>query len=221
MSWILRGRDLLFGAYNHIPHIFIVGSLLLGAVTGILPVLILGLVTAFLGVIVLGFQTVLKGLFGNDLTALRLLSSALPCNAGKPDSYEFLISSWGTITTFVLTYIFLNALAVYNYTSVAGADLTLVANRESYMVSTMLGVLLTAILLLGIRMKIGCESYVMGICSIILGVGVAFGMWNLVTPTTNGAKDLRMGDVFQIRNNMITTASQGNITPIVCLPPSI
>jgi len=219
MSWILRGRELLFGAYNHIPHIFIVGSLLVGAFTGIIPILILGLVTAFLGVIVLGFQTVLKGLFGQDLTALRVLSSTLPCTAGQPNSYEFLISSWGTITTFVLTYIFLNALAVYNYTSVAGADLTLVANRESYMVSTMIGVLLTGLLLLGIRMKIGCESYVMGICSLILGVGVAFGMWNLVTPTIGGVQDIRMGDLFQIRNNIVTTASKGDITPIVCLSP--
>ena len=220
MSWILRGRELLFGAYNHIPHIFIVGSLLVGSITGIIPVLILGLVTSFLGVIILGLQTVLKGLFGNDLTALRLLTSTVPCNAGKPDSYEFLVSTWGTITTFVLTYIFLNAIAVYNYISVPGADLTLVANRESYMVSTMLGVVLTGILLLGIRMKIGCESWVMGICSIIVGGGLAFGMWNMVTPTTGGVQDIRMGDLFQIRNNVVTSISKGDITPIVCLPPS-
>ena len=215
MSWLLRGRELLLGAYDYLPNIFIVGSLLVGATTGIVPLLILGLVTTFLGVIIFGFQTLMRGMTGGT-SVFKYFSSTGPCSLSKLGSIEVLVSSWASITSFIITYLFLNALAVYQLPAPTGADPQLVANRQAYMISIMVSVLIIGLILLASRIKLGCETILMGVLSVVLGTGVASAMWNLVTL---GGKDLRMGDVFQVRNNMANTGLSKEINPVMCVAP--
>jgi len=209
MSWLLRGRELIFGAYKHLPTLFIVGSLLVGSITGIVPILILGLVCSFLGLIVYGFQSIMRNLFTNNASVLALLSSQ---NQDMPK--EILLSMWVTMTTFIVIYIFSNALAVFLLPPVANADDERYSNRRSYMMSVMISVLIVGLILLLSRMtNLGNETYIMGISSLILGTGIGFAMWNLVSV---GGKDLRIGDIFQVRNNMTSISTSGVTTPIMC-----
>jgi hypothetical protein len=157
---------------------------------------------------------VMKNLLGNDPLALALIGSKIPCRTGEENSNELFVSSWASITTFVVTYIFLNALSVFQLPSVGGADEDLIANRQSYMASVMISISIIGLLLLAVRMKMGCETYFMGISSIILGGGVGTALWNLVSV---GGKDIRMGDLFQVRNNMTGVNSSGVTTPIMCV----
>jgi len=210
MSWILRGRELLLGAYSYLPNIFIVGSLLVGATTGIIPILILGLVTAFLGVIIFGFQTIMGSILrGSSL--YRYFSSMGPASTS-----EVLISSWASITTFVFVYLFLNTLAVYQLPAPTGADPQLVANRQAYMISIMISLCIVGLILFVSRFYIGYETIIMGLLSLGLGGGTAYGMWNLVSLNE---RDLRMGDIFQIRNNMAGTNLSQQIKPVMCVAP--
>lgn len=207
MSWLIRGRDLIIGTIKHLPTIFTAGSLLIGSITGIIPILILGLVTAFLALLVFAFQKLTHSVIDKNIPLLNWFSSIGPC----PDSREFLISTWASVTSFVIMYLFLNALAIYNKPPVSGASDQLVANRESYMISVMVVLCFLAIILIGYRMNFGCEGKVMGVLSIILGGGVAYGMWSLV--------DTRMGDIFQVINNMTSVNSSGKTTPVMCVAP--
>jgi hypothetical protein len=215
MSWILRGRELIFGAYENLPNLFIGGSLLLGAITGIIPILILGLVTSFVGILIYGFQLLMHNFLGNDPLALALVSSKIPCRKGE-SSNELFVTSWASVTTFIVTYIFLNALSIYQLPAVGGANEDLIANRQSYMASVMFAIALIGLILLVTRMKMGCETYFMGIVSIIVGAGAGTGLWNLVSV---GGKDVRMGDLFQVRNNMTGIQSSGVTTPVMCIKP--
>jgi hypothetical protein len=215
MSWLLRGRELLLGAYDYLPNIFIMGSLLVGATTGIVPLLILGLVTAFLGVIIYGFQSAV-GMILNGSSLYKFFSSVGPCNLNKIGSMELLVSSWASITTFIIVYLFLNALSVYQLPAPNDADPRLVANRQAYMLSIMVSLSIVGLILLGSRIALGCETKLMGLLSLVLGAGVASAMWNLVSL---GGKDIRMGDVFQVRNNMANTGLSKEINPVMCVAP--
>jgi hypothetical protein len=207
MSWLLRGRDLIFGTYTNLPTIFIAGSLLIGSMTGIIPILVLGLVTSFVGLIIFLYQTSARAFIEslNILSVTNTLRSKGPCE-GSP---EYIITTWSTITSFVISYIFLNALANYQKPPVAKANEQLVANRASYMISAMVSLVFVAVLLIAIRMNLGCEGWILGPLSMIVGGTLAFGIWNLV--------DLRMGDVFQIEINKTSSSSTGKTTPVVCV----
>jgi hypothetical protein len=216
MSWLLRGRELFLGAYDHLPNVFIIGSLLVGAMTGIVPLLILGLVTTFLGVILFGFQTIMGGIIGEGTSLFKYLSSIGPCNLNKIGSNELLISSWASITTFIFVYLFMNALAVYQLPIATGVDPQLVANRQAYMISIMVSLSIIGLILLGSRVMLGCETKLMGVLSLALGAGTAYGMWNLVSLNGN---DIRMGDIFQVRNNMANTGLVNELNPVMCVAP--
>jgi hypothetical protein len=203
MSWLLRGRELILGAYEYLPNLFISGSLLLGAITGVVPILILGLSTSFLGVLVLGVQQIVKNYIGG--------------NSLLGNSKETLLSMWVSVASFVITYIFLNAYNVYILPPVAGANDELLGNRQSYMVSVMLALFVVGSLLFISRYQLGNETYVMGAGSMILGIGIGTAMWSLVS---QAGRDIRMGDIFQVRNNMIQSSTVGNVTPIMCIPPT-
>jgi len=207
MSWIIRGRDLIIGTIKYLPTIFIAGSLLIGSMTGIVPILILGLTTAFLGLIVFAFQFIANASIGTNISLLEWFSSIGRCEG----STEILVSTWSSVTSFVLFYLFYNALAIYNQTPANGASEQLIANRQSYMISTMVGLFFVALILLVYRINLGCEGKVMGVLSIALGGGVAYSMWSLV--------DIKMGDVFQIKNNMVNTSATGQTTPVMCVAP--
>ena len=207
MSWLLRGRDLIFGTYTNLPTIFIVGSLLIGSMTGIIPILVLGLVSSFVGIVVFLYQIGAKSFIEsiNIPSVTKTLRSIAPCE-GKN---EYIITTWSSITSFVIAYIFLNALANYQKPAVDKANEQLVANRASYMISAMVSLVFVALILVAIRMNLGCEQWWMGILSVSVGVSFAFGMWNLV--------DLRMGDVFQIELNKTSSGPIGKTTPVVCV----
>lgn len=206
MSWLLRGRDLVFGSYNHLPNILIMGSLLIGSITGIIPILILGLAAAFLGLLVYGSQIIIRKIIGDKSQLLNWFSSSGRCNLDKPGSFEYLVSMWVSITFFALTYLFLNAFAIFNQPPTDGASDQLIANRASYMISVMFALCIVAIILGVSRYMLGCETVAMTIVSILLGGSIAYITWNLA--------DIRMGDVFQIKNNMTQTNTS---KPVMCV----
>jgi hypothetical protein len=216
MSWLLRGRELIFGAYDHLPHIFTLGSLVVGSMTGIVPILILGLVSSLVGFLILITQSIFKKYLGENVSILKYLSSDIPCYRSSSTSTEILISSWATMASFIIIYIFLNAVTVFNLPPVPGAKDELLANRYSYMVSVMVSLVIIGLIFIASRMQLGCETYVMGTTSILLGLGLAIAMWNLVSV---GGKDIRMGDIFQVRNNMTPIAAEGVINPVMCVAP--
>jgi hypothetical protein len=175
--------------------------------TGIIPILVLGLVTSFVAIVVFLYQMGARSFIEsiNIPSVTKTLRSIGPCE-GKN---EYIITTWSSITSFVITYIFLNALANYQKPAVDRANEQLVANRASYMISVMVSLVIVAIILMGLRMNLGCEQWWMGILSVAVGGSLASGMWNLV--------DLRMGDVFQIELNKTSSSTTGKTTPVVCV----
>jgi hypothetical protein len=82
--------------------------------------------------------------------------------------------------------------------------------------SIMIALSIISIIFITTRISIGFETFIIGPLSVFFGVGMAWALWNLVTL---GGKDLRMGDVFQVRVNMIANNPSGGVTPIACVPP--
>jgi len=127
-----------------------------------------------------------------------------------------LVSSWSTMASFIIAYLFFNAMYVYSYKNANIRDDNLIANRQAYMMSIMIALSIISVIFIATRISIGFETFIIGPLSVFFGVGMAWALWNLVTL---GGKDLRMGDVFQVRVNMIANNPSEAITPIACVPP--
>lgn len=213
MSWIVRGRELLMNTYKHLPTLFMGGSLMLGGLTGIVPFLILGLFTTILYLGLKGLNTFMNSMLGTPNSTYAYFSF-------KPESgpNELFLNQWLTLSVFVITYLFSNILSVYNYATNSVTDESLIANRQAYAISCMTALVVFTIFLFISKGMLDKLPALMWILSLGAGGGIGYAMWNLVS---SRGTDLRVGDVFQIRNNLAPSGYvQGAMTtPVVCKAP--
>jgi len=197
--------------YTNLPTLIVAGTLSLGGVTGILPLIIFGLCCAMLWGSAYAVQRFFGGLFGleHDKLILSRLSSV--------ESNELIISKWIILLIFLYTYIMMNAIAIYNLPIKSEKENEqLIQNRQAYMISCMIAVTLIVLVLLIMRRNIGNEKWWMWLYSLGIGGFAGWGIWNLVT---QGGNDLRWGDLFQIRLNLappFTATDPSGQTTVLC-----
>jgi hypothetical protein len=225
MSWLLRARELLLGMYTNLPNLLVAGTLLVGGLTGILPLIIFGACAALVWSAVYTLQFVLQGIVGDKLIISKLTSI---------EQYpEFFINKWVTLLSFASTYALINAIIVYSYGSAENVDQQLIDNRQSYMVSCMIAIVLLTFTLLIIKFYTGLDRsvpigknilYVVGfVLSLGLGGGAGYFLWSMVTKsnTTQSINNtaLQWGDLFQVIPNVAKGGGSTN-TPsaVLCTP---
>jgi hypothetical protein len=213
MSWIVRGRELLMNSYKHLPTLFVGGTLMMGGLTGIVPFLILG---TFTTAVYLFFNTL--NIFMNSMLPTSNSGSMYYSFKSESGPPELFLNQWLTLSVFVVTYLFCNILSVYNYTTNSAMDESLIANRHAYAISCMVALSVFTLLLLISKGMLDKLPLLMWILSLGAGGGIGYALWNLVS---NSGTDLRIGDVFQIRNNMpaVGYTTGAMTTPVVCKAP--
>jgi hypothetical protein len=216
-------REFLLGSYHDLPNVLMMGSLVLGGMSGYLPLIWMGIGLIANAGILQVFQSFLRILFENsDYQSHISTDNAFACaiyNQGMtPDAAKQPLyvapSHWLGGATFFTVFSIYNAIRVALRKPVPGAEDRAVAVRRAFSMSVLVIGMFFMALVLG-RGFSGCETWLGGSLGVVLGAGVAIGYWHLLASCNQG----RVPDVLQIINSLPPAGGADAKIPVVCAAP--
>lgn len=216
-----RVREFLLGAYNDLPNILVTGSLLIGALTGYLPLLWLSLGLIALDLPVTYLLQLLMNRFFPGNTYLSVSSTRcgaipfIPTGGDPVPVIDFMAPTyWMSATIFFAVFTGYNAIQILFKASAKGATQQQINMRRAYCFAVLLiAVIFGAIA--GSRILSGCETLAGGALGALVGGGLAIGYWHLLDVCGSGL----VPDILQIVANSAPGTS-GPITPVICAKPA-
>jgi hypothetical protein len=122
---------------------------------------------------------------------------------------------WTVMIAFFFTYIFTNALTIYNYDVPSKADPTLVAARKTRCVMSMIFIVAFFIIVLIGRLSImHCETALGLIIGLLTGGTLGYYWYIFASSCGLGQFD----DIFGISNRLLSSVAAGNSAPQICVP---
>ncbi len=215
-------REFLLGAYHDLPNVLMMGSLILGGMSGYLPLIWMGLgLIANAGIIQL-IQILLKTIFDTSSDSYFTVSNAFACsiyNQGMtPDSASkplfVMPSHWLAGSSFFVVFSIYNAIRVALRKPVPGASDRMVSVRRAFTMTVLIIGIFFMALILG-RGLSGCETWIGGSLGVVLGAGIAIGYWHLLAACNEG----RVPDVLQVVNALPPIGGEDTKIPVVCTAP--
>jgi hypothetical protein len=228
-----RVREFLLASYHDLPNILFVGSLLIGALMGYLPLLWMA-VGLILNALVI--QTVQK-LFGflinpsNPWEQIAQASGSPACMIGLSRFYSssdkgklpstmtgtriVAPSHWIGASTFFAAFSIYNSIRVAMRPASEGADPEKTDTRRAFSFSA----LLVGIVFLGLVMArafTGCETFLGGSLGMLLGISGAIGFWHLLNLCGTG----KIPDILQVVGSMAPEGAGAEV-PVMCVAPPI
>lgn len=209
---LAAARSFLLGAYHDLPNILFIGSLLLGSITGYLPLVWVSLGMLLNGSLVAVFQGLLRVLFPTWSQVL-LPSDMGVCSVLQPLQNQPVTvapSHWLSAALFFATFTIFNSIQVATRTPADGVDKEKVANRRAVSLSAMVVGVVFFVLVLA-RGFSGCETWLGGALGALIGCGTAIGYWYLLDTCGTGT----IPDILQLVNASAPAGSKTD-TPVVC-----
>jgi hypothetical protein len=217
---LARARELILASYHDLPNVLFMGSLLIGVLTGYLPLIWMALGLIMNAAIIEGLQRLL-GLVFPDWEQLKQPRSPA-CLVGFERMMDYrrgavtgstqsvAPSHWLGASIFFAIFSIYNSIRVAIRPSATGVDQEKVDSRRAFTLSTLIiGVVFLCLVLL--RGYTGCETLTGGILTILISGGLGVGFWHMLDACGTG----RIPDILQVVGSM---APEGkNIeTPVVC-----
>lgn len=131
-----------------------------------------------------------------------------------PQALNVVPSYWITMMAFFYTYLFSNALMLYTIQETSKAPKSAIEARKSQAMSSMVLVVVLAVLSLIMRYATGCETGLGLLLSCALGYSLAHGWYKFMRNCGLG----RLDDLFGISNRILPMQSYETSDPTVCLP---
>jgi len=218
-----RVREFLLGAYNDLPNIIVTGSLLIGALTGYMPLLWLSLGLIAFNLPITYLVQIAMDYFFRGNQYLSVSSSRcgarpfIPTVGGTPQApiIDFIAPTyWMSATIFFAVFTGYNAIQILFKASAKGATQQQINMRRAYCFA----VLLIAVIfgcIAGARVLSGCETLAGGALGAGLGIGLAIAYWHILDVCGSGL----VPDILQIVANSAPD-STGPITPVICAKPA-
>lgn len=218
---LVQAREFLLGAYHDLPNVLMMGSLILGGMSGYLPLIWLGIGLIANAGIIQVVQSILAILFEkSDYESMIVTDNAFACsifNQGMvPGAVSKLFvapSHWLGGSAFFVVFSIYNAIRIALRKPVPGASERMVNVRRAFSMSVMVIGIFFMALILG-RGLSGCETWLGGGLGILIGGGVAVGYWHLLAACNGG----RVPDVLQVVNALPPTGDDEKV-PVMCTPP--
>jgi hypothetical protein len=223
MNSLLRVRHFLLGGYHDLPNVLFVGSLILGSISGYLPLVWVAVGMMFNGLNVAVVQAILGMMFplsganpqiyqkGNKNCGI-LFPEQKDIPGGLDTTLHMVAPSvWLASTLFFATFSIYNSIRVGLLPKVKGANEDKADARRALTLTTFIVGLAFLILTL-LRGFSGCETMVGGILGGILGIGGAIGFWHILDACGNAM----VPDVLQIVNSLPPPGRKD--VPVVCAP---
>jgi hypothetical protein len=212
-----RAREFLLGAYHDLPNVLFMGSLVLGAMAGYLPLLwvaigliLTGLLVAILqGILSLVFPTWSQVSAPAGSLACAILGRATP--PGSLDGVTVVAPShWLAASTFFAAFTIYNSIRLVLRKPTEGAAAEKVDMRRAFSLSVIVvGIAFFAMVLA--RGFSGCETWLGGSLGVLVGLGSAVGFWQLLDACGTGS----VPDILQVVNS-IAPAAEKDAVPVVC-----
>jgi len=122
---------------------------------------------------------------------------------------------WTVMIAFFFTYIFTNALTIYNHDVPSKADPTLVAARKTRCVMSMIFIVAFFIIVLIGRFSImHCETGLGAVLGLLTGGTLGYYWYQFSRMCGLGQFD----DIFGISNRLLSSVAAGNSAPQICVP---
>ena len=218
-----EARKFLLASYHDLPNILFVGSLVLGLVSGYLPLLWASAGMALNWVVTIGFQMIAAlvgqykpGLVSKEVSRSCSVSFPIELNGAKlvPPKDQIVVPSlWVSTCAFFSIFTIYNSIRVTMRKPKEGADEKLVSTRRAFSISTFI-VGIVFLLLIFARLFTQCETMLGGGLGILVGAGVAIGFWHLVDCSGSG----KIPDLLQVVGSMAPDRAATE-TPLMCVPP--
>lgn len=214
-----RAREFLLGAYHDLPNVLFIGSLVLGAMAGYLPLLWVSIGLILTGLLVAIFQGALSLAFPTwsqvsapaGSLACSILGRAL--KPGALDSTGVTVvapSHWMAAATFFAAFTIYNSIRLVLRKPAEGAAAEKVDMRRAFSLSVIVvGIAFFALVLA--RGFSGCETWLGGSLGALVGIGSAVGFWHLLDACGTGS----VPDILQVVHS-IAPAAEKDTVPVVC-----
>ena len=216
---LARAREFLLGLYHDLPNVLFIGSLILGSITGYLPLVWVSLGLLINGGLIAAVQGLLGLMLPNwnqvfvnaDSPSCDILSSSRP--GGGDGTTIVAPSHWLGAAVFFAVFSIYNSIRVGMKPATEGAKSYKVNIRRAFSLSVLvIGVIFFLMVLL--RGFSGCETWLGGILGIAFGGGAAIGYWHLLDACGSGM----IPDLLQVVASLPPPGS-GSSVPVVCTPP--
>jgi len=208
---VQAARNFLLGAYHDLPNVLFMGSLVLGSITGYLPLVWVSLGLIANGAIVAAFQGFLRLLFPT-WSQVSMPARMGTCSIIKPTGELTAVapSHWLAAAVFFAVFSVFNSIQVAMRPANKGVDNSKIQNRQAVSMSVMIVGLVFCILVLA-RGLTGCETWLGSVLGALIGGWFAIGYWYVLDACGTG----NIPDILQIVESA-APASTGKETPIVC-----
>ena len=220
MSTLTRAREFLLGAYHDLPNVLFIGCLILGTLTGYLPLIWISL-GLILNAAVVAFGQGLLGFFLPTWSQVSIPAGSPACEillrgmdplARGSGITTVAPSYWLSSAVFFAVFLIFNSVQLAFRPAANGANKDKIDNRRAFSLSTL--VIGAAFLLLVLaRGFSGCETWLGSTLGVLVGAGTSIGFWYLLDACGAGT----IPDVLQVINNM-APGGEGASIPIVCKP---
>jgi hypothetical protein len=213
-------REFLLGAYHDLPNVLMMGSLILGGMSGYLPLIWLGLGLIANAGVIQGFQALVWFLLkDSDNESLISTDNAYACSIynqglGASDKLYVTPSHWLGGSAFFTVFTIYNAIRVALRKPIAGASERMVNVRRAFSMSVLIISLFFLALVFG-RGLSGCETWVGGISGVLIGGAFAITFWHILAACNGG----RVPDVLQVINALPPMGNGESKVPVVCTAP--
>jgi hypothetical protein len=232
-------RKFLLASYHDLPNILFVGSLILGALMGYLPLIWMALGLILNAAVVSFLQAILNVLFTADSSRARLFGDSkqlsTACSVGfknmrggpmfgnVPDISEAYSpgrvttpSHWIAAATFFAVFSIYNSARLMAREPAKGADGEKVGARRAFSLSALIvGFFFLALVLA--RAFTGCETLWSGFAGFAVGSGLSIAFWHILDACGTG----KIPDLLQVVGSLAPEAigSGDAEVPVVCTAP--
>jgi hypothetical protein len=219
---LMRTREFLLGVYHDLPNVLFIGSLVLGSITGYLPLVWMSLGLILNGAIVSLGQGLLSMLFPT-WNQVKVAAGSAICEIISSHTKPFMNgnatvvapSHWLAAAAFFAVFSIYNSIRIGTRDAVPGANQDKVNNRQAFSL-TVLTVGLVFFALIMARGFSGCETWLGGVLGVVFGGGLAIGYWHLLDACGTGM----VPDILQVVQSMPPPGRDGQENvPVICTPP--
>ena len=218
---LARAREFLLGIYHDLPNVLFMGSLVLGSITGYLPLVWVSLGLMLNGAAVSLGQGLLGMLFPKWSQVSVQAGSAI-CEIISRSSTPYSAagvtvvapSHWLSAAVFFAVFSIYNSIHVGLRKATEGADPDKVDVRRAFSL-TVLVVGVVFLCLIMARGFSGCETWLGGSLGVLMGGALAIAYWHILDACNTGM----VPDVLQVVASLPPPGENENI-PVVCTPPA-
>jgi len=176
--------EILGGILRFFPNTMFVTFLVAGIMTGRMP----WILAAAGGLVTIATTSLFQGLaqwfFGIDAVRYDFKPGEVAADScsltPSTDVFIQVPSMWIATSAFYATYIFTNALNIYNYTSTTNQNRIPVQQRKGMGLISMVAIFLLFFFLLVPRFMTTCESIMGTITGLGIGIGWGIAWWHIV-----------------------------------------